>query len=86
MSPGDFVNLLMILILISIVLVALAFAGIAIKILVKKDGKFSGTCSGNNPLLQKEGGSCSVCGAKPEEKCKSENQSGFERIEHGSNN
>jgi hypothetical protein len=61
----------MTLVLISIVLIALAFAGIAIKILVKKDGKFSGTCSSNNPLLQKEGGACGICGAKPEEQCKS---------------
>ncbi|MGZ8537672.1 MAG: hypothetical protein ACXWV9_05370 [Flavisolibacter sp.] len=61
----------MTVVLISIILVALAFAGIAIKILVKKDGKFSGTCSSNNPMFN-EGGSCSICGAKPEEKCKSE--------------
>jgi hypothetical protein len=61
----------MTLVLISIVLVALAFAGIAIKILVKKNGRFAGTCSSNNPLLQNEGGSCSICGAKSEEKCKS---------------
>jgi len=61
----------MALVLISIVLLGLAVAGIAIKLLVKKDGKFSGTCSGNNPLLQKEGGACGICGAKPEEKCKS---------------
>ena len=61
----------MTVVLISILLVALAFAGIAIKILVKKDGKFSGTCSSNNPLLQKEGGVCGICGAKPQEQCKS---------------
>lgn len=61
----------MTLVLISIVFVALAVAGIAIKILVKKNGQFSGTCSGNNPLLQKEGGVCGICGARPEEKCKS---------------
>jgi hypothetical protein len=61
----------MTLVLISIVLVALAVAGIAIKILVKKNGSFSGTCSSNNPLLQKDGGGCSICGAMPEEKCKS---------------
>jgi rRNA maturation endonuclease Nob1 len=61
----------MTLVLVSIVLVALAFAGIAIKILVKKNGRFAGTCSGNNPLLQNEGGACGICGAKPEEKCKS---------------
>ncbi len=58
------------IILLAIVLLALAFAGIAIKILVKKNGKFSGTCSSNNPLIQNEGGSCGICGARPEEKCK----------------
>jgi hypothetical protein len=58
-------------IIISIVLLALAFAGIAIKILVKKNGQFSGTCSSNNPLLKQGDGACSICGAKPEEKCKS---------------
>jgi rRNA maturation endonuclease Nob1 len=60
------------LVLITIGLLALAFAGIAIKILVKKDGKFNGTCAGNNPMLQKEGVTCSVCGAKPSEQCKAE--------------
>ncbi|MEP7109396.1 MAG: hypothetical protein ABI760_15490 [Ferruginibacter sp.] len=59
------------IILLSIVLLALAIAGIAIKILVKKNGKFSGTCSSNNPLLQNGGGACGICGARPEEKCKS---------------
>jgi hypothetical protein len=54
----------------SIVLVALAFAGIAIKILVKKDGQFAGTCSSNNPLMQKDGEVCGICGARPKEKCK----------------
>lgn len=48
----------------------LAFAGIAIKILLKKNGQFSGTCSSNNPLLQKEGAACGICGAKPEDRCK----------------
>jgi hypothetical protein len=57
------------LVLISIGLLALAFAGIAIKIWSKKDGKFAGTCASNNPLLREEGASCGLCGAKPEEKC-----------------
>jgi len=61
----------MTLILTSIVLVALAICGIAIKLLVKKDGQFSGTCSSNNPLLQEKGGVCGICGARPEERCKS---------------
>lgn len=56
--------------LIAIVFMGLAFAGIAIKIIVKKDGKFAGTCASNNPLLQEEGVACSVCGALPEEQCK----------------
>jgi hypothetical protein len=58
------------IILLSIILLAIAVAGIAIKILVKKNGRFSGTCSSNNPLLQNEGGGCGICGAKPEDKCK----------------
>ena len=57
-------------ILLSIGLLALCFAGIAIKLIVKKDGEFSGTCASNNPLLSKEGESCSFCGARPEEQCK----------------
>lgn len=57
-------------ILISIGFLALAFAGIAIKILAKKDGKFAGTCASNNPLLKDEGAACGVCGARPEEQCK----------------
>ena len=60
------------LILISIVFLGLAVAGIAIKIWAKKDGEFAGTCASNNPLLQDEGASCGVCGARPEEQCKSE--------------
>lgn len=60
------------LILISIVLLALGFAGIAIKIWAKKGGEFAGTCASNNPLVQEEGGTCGMCGAKPEEKCKSD--------------
>lgn len=60
------------LILISIGLLALAFGGIAIKIWAKKDGKFAGTCSSNNPLLQEEGAVCGLCGARPEEQCKSD--------------
>ena len=41
-------------ILIPILLLCLAFAGIAIKILLKKDGKFAGTCASNNPMFQNE--------------------------------
>lgn len=62
----------MLQIVVAIALLGLGFAGIAIKILVKKDGKFAGTCSSNNPLLQEEGAVCGLCGARPEDQCKSE--------------
>ena len=53
-------------------LLALGFAGIAIKILVKKDGEFSGTCSSNNPFLDNGDGSCSICGASRGDRCHQE--------------
>jgi len=57
--------------IISIVLLGLAFAGIAIKILVKKDGKFAGTCASQSPFLNKEGEACGFCGKLPDEQeCK----------------
>ena len=59
------------LVLISFVLLGLAFAGIAIKIIVKKDGKFAGTCASQSPFLNKEEEACSFCGKLPEEQdCK----------------
>jgi len=59
------------IVLITIGLLALAFAGIAIKIWAKKGGEFAGTCASNNPLLQEEGAACGLCGARPEEQCRS---------------
>lgn len=59
------------LLLITIVLVALAFAGIAIKIWTRKNGKFAGTCASNSPFLNKSGEPCSFCGKMPDEEgCK----------------
>lgn len=58
--------------LISILMLIFVFTAIGIKIIFKKDGKFSGTCASQNPLLNTEGESCGICGAKPEEKCKNE--------------
>ena len=60
-------------ILLAIGLLGLAVAGIAIKILVKPGGEFSGTCSSNNPLLRNEEGACTVCGARPQDACQAEN-------------
>ena len=56
-------------ILLTIGLLAIGVAWISIKLLLKKDGKFSGTCASNNPLINKDGEACGLCGARPEEKC-----------------
>ena len=58
--------------LIKIGFLVFVFAGIGIKILFKKNGKFSGTCASQSPFLNKEGEACGLCGASPEEKCKNE--------------
>lgn len=58
--------------LLAIALLAIGFAGIAVKILLKKNGKFAGTCASNNPMLNEEGAPCSFCGAKPDEQCQKE--------------
>ena len=59
------------LFLITFGLLALAFAGIAIKILIKKDGEFAGTCASQSPFLNKDNEPCGFCGKLPnEQECK----------------
>ena len=53
----------------TIFILLLVIAGIGIRILVLKNGEFRGSCSSNNPYMQKEGVDCPVCGKKPEEIC-----------------
>lgn len=63
------------LILLTVGLMALAFAGIAIKIWAKKDGKFAGTCASQSPFLNKEGEACGMCGKMPDEQdCRKDTQ------------
>ena len=57
-------------ILLSISLITIGIAGICVKILLKKNGEFSGTCASNNPFLNKNGEKCSYCGAEPGFECK----------------
>ena len=59
------------LLALTVALLGLGFAGIAIKIWAKKDGKFAGTCASQSPYLNKDGEACGFCGALPEDKCKS---------------
>ena len=58
------------LFLITVGFLIFVFAAISIKILLKKNGEFSGTCASQNPFLNKEGEACGFCGALPEEKCR----------------
>ena len=59
------------LVLLTIGLLALVFAGIAIKIWSKKDGKFAGTCASQSPFLNQDGQACGMCGKMPDEQdCK----------------
>lgn len=61
------------LLFLTIGLLALAFAGIAIKIWSKKDGKFAGTCASQSPFLNQDGQACGMCGKMPSEQdCKNE--------------
>jgi hypothetical protein len=53
----------------SIVFMLIAFAMFSIRILVKRNAEFRGTCANNNPFMQKEGVACGVCGRKPDEPC-----------------
>ena len=67
-------NTFLVTLALSVALIGLGFAGIAVKILFKKNGEFSGTCASQSPFLNKEGEACSMCGAMPDEKCKNEDQ------------
>jgi rRNA maturation endonuclease Nob1 len=60
-------KLVLVTIALTIGLLGLAFAGIAIKIWAKKDGKFAGTCASQSPFLNKDGENCSYCGKTPEQ-------------------
>ena len=61
------------LLLLTFGLLAFAFAGIAIKVWAKKDGKFAGTCASQNPHLNKDGQACGYCGRTPDHFHKCEN-------------
>ena len=48
-------------------MMAFVFAAIGIKIILKKDGQFSGTCASQSPFLNKDNQPCGMCGKMPEE-------------------
>ncbi len=57
--------------LITIGFIAVFFVLMSVRLLLKKDGEFKGTCASQNPYLVKEGITCSgACGGNGE--CKNE--------------
>jgi hypothetical protein len=46
-------------------LIGVAFSGIAIKLIFKKNGEFSGTCASQSPFLNKSDEPCGICGKIP---------------------
>ena len=51
--------------LISVLLIGVAFSGIAIKLIFKKNGEFSGTCASQSPFLNESDEPCGICGKIP---------------------
>lgn len=60
--------------ILSIGLVLAAVALFSVRVLLVKDGEFRGSCASNNPMLQKEGVVCGVCGRKAGDPCGKEEE------------
>ena len=59
----------MVAFLVTLLVMLLVVIFIAIRIIVLPNGEFHGSCSTNNPYLQREGGNCPVCGKDKGEVC-----------------
>lgn len=70
---NTFVNDMVQLILILSIL-AIAALAMAVRMLFIKGSEMRAGCAGKNPMLQEEGVACGLCGAKPGEECKSDEQ------------
>ncbi len=51
---------------------AIALVGMAVRLILVKDGEVRGGCAGKNPMMQEEGVACTVCGAMPSQECQKE--------------
>lgn len=52
-------------VLIAVGALGLFFMLMSVRILLKKNGEFQGTCASQSPFLNKEGVVCSLCGKDP---------------------
>lgn len=57
------------LLLVTLLFLLIAVLMFSVRIIFVKNGEFKGTCASNNPMLQKEGAVCGVCGRKAGEAC-----------------
>ena len=64
----------MVNILLAILVFGLCLAGIALRVLLKKDKEVRGTCASKNPLFRNPDGSCPTCGQKAYEPCLEESK------------
>jgi len=55
------------LIFLTLLILSLAVLGIAVKIILKKDGRIDGTCASLNPETNPDNKPCSFCGRTREE-------------------
>ena len=59
------------LFVVTLALLSLSIIAISVKVIFKKNGKFSGTCASASPFLNTNSEPCGICGKLPEEKeCK----------------
>ena len=59
--------------LFTILFIALFFILMSVRILLKKEGQFKGTCASQNPYLVKQGITCSGACGHNDGTCKNEN-------------
>lgn len=49
-------------VLLAIGFIAVFFILMSVRLILKKDGEFKGTCASQSPFLNKEGATCGYCG------------------------
>ncbi len=70
----------MIAFIVTLLVLAAGIALLSIRILMKPDGQFRGTCSTNSPFGQ-TGGTC-ACGRRPEDECPNRDNPDHEHHHH----
>jgi len=53
--------------ILTLIAVSFFFAAVGIRILLKKNGEFKGTCASQSPFLKNQIGDCQMCGKPADE-------------------